>query len=225
MKIYVICGSPRKNGNTAQMCKAFAEGTKEAGAEVEIVHLYDLDYNGCFSCFACKLKGGKHYGECVYPDGLHELLQNVLHADGVVFASPIYFGDVTGQMRAFLERLFFPVLVYSKPISYIPPKKLATAVIYTMNVQERHFQDWYIGQAGGGSLGMLESYIGNIFSKPERLCAFNTYQFNYDNYVSDCWDKAAKTKSREEQFPKDLANAKAAGSRMAEKLKKGEPRP
>ena len=60
-KALFINGSPRKNGNTAQLLKRAMDGAREAGAEVELVNLYDrsLNYKGCMSCFACKLKGGK----------------------------------------------------------------------------------------------------------------------------------------------------------------------
>ena len=61
VKALFINGSPRKNGNTAQLLKRAMDGAREAGAEVELVNLYDrnLNYKGCMSCFACKLKGGK----------------------------------------------------------------------------------------------------------------------------------------------------------------------
>lgn len=58
-KIYIINGSPRKQWNTAQMCESFAKGAKDNGADVEIAHLYDIDFKGCRSCFSCKLKDGK----------------------------------------------------------------------------------------------------------------------------------------------------------------------
>ena len=61
MKALFINGSPRKNGNTAQLLRKAMEGAKDAGAEVEFVDLYDhsLIYKGCMSCFACKVKGGR----------------------------------------------------------------------------------------------------------------------------------------------------------------------
>ena len=61
MKALFINGSPRKNGNTAKLLKRAMEGAAEAGAETELINLYDrsLNFKGCMSCFACKLKGGK----------------------------------------------------------------------------------------------------------------------------------------------------------------------
>ncbi len=75
-KITIINGSPRKNQNTAKMCEKFAQGAKDHGAEIEIINLYDIDFKGCYSCFACKLRGGKNYGKCAYPDGLKSVIEN-----------------------------------------------------------------------------------------------------------------------------------------------------
>ena len=82
MKALFINGSPRKNGNTAQLLKRAMDGAREAGAEVELLNLYDrnLNYKGCMSCFACKLKGGKK-GVCSFKDDLQPILQKAVEAD------------------------------------------------------------------------------------------------------------------------------------------------
>ena len=107
-KIIIIDGGPRKNMNTAKLLQSFAEGAKSAGNDVEVktIRLYDLDYKGCMSCMACRLKG-KAQNICRFKDALTPLLEEIAQADGLVLGSPIYFGEVTGQMRAFLERLAF----------------------------------------------------------------------------------------------------------------------
>ena len=103
-KIMIIDGGPRRNVNTAGMLQAFAEGAKSAGKDVEVktVRLYDLDYKGCMSCMACKIKGRVSH-ICKFKDALTPILEEIAQADGLVLGSPIYFGDVTGQMRTFLE--------------------------------------------------------------------------------------------------------------------------
>ena len=78
------------------------------GAETELVHLYDLTFKGCTSCFACKLKGGRSYGKCAMVDGLTPVLDMLATTDALFLGSPIYFGTVTGEMRSFMERLLFP---------------------------------------------------------------------------------------------------------------------
>lgn len=84
-KIYIINGSPRKNQNTAKMCSSFAQGVESTGIEAEIINLYDLNFKGCQSCFACKLRGGKNLGRCAYPDDLKEVLNKVSYSNGIAF--------------------------------------------------------------------------------------------------------------------------------------------
>ena len=118
-KIMIIDGGPRKNFNTASMLQKFAEGAMSVGNDIEVktVRLYGIDYKGCMSCMACKIKG-KASNVCKFKDALTPILEEIAQADGLVLGSPIYFGDVTGQMRAFLERLAFPWLSYNDSQGY-----------------------------------------------------------------------------------------------------------
>jgi multimeric flavodoxin WrbA len=115
IKVLAINGSPRKKWNTATLLQNALDGAASQGAETELIHLYDLTYTGCTSCFACKLKDGKSYGKCAVRDGLTPVLEKVPGADALIFGSPIYFGTVTGEMRSFMERLLFPYLAYTSP--------------------------------------------------------------------------------------------------------------
>ena len=174
---------------------------------LKIINLYDVDFKGCRSCFACKLKGGKSFGKCGYPDGLTPVLEEISQADGIVLASPIYFGDVTGVARSLIERLFFPFFEYKEGYPSIAPKKLKTAVIYTMNVDEKTGNEIY-----ADLFSKIEFFMEVAFSKPERICAFDTCQFSdYDKYVCEVFNKEHKLKQKEEQLPKDLQKAFNSG--------------
>ena len=209
-KVIILNGSPRKNWNTYKMCESFANGVKESGAEAEIINLYDINFKGCRSCFACKLKGGKNFGKCSWPDELTPILDKISQCDGVVLASPIYFGDVTGVVRSFIERLFFPFFEYKEGYPSIAPKKLKTAVIYTMNVDEKLGSEIY-----ADLFGKIEGFMEIAFTKPERICAFDTYQFSdYDKYVCETFDKNHKIKQRDEQLPHDLQKAFDIGKKF-----------
>ena len=87
MKIAILNGSP-KVGNTAAMVNAFAEGAKEAGHEVEILHVGKMKINGCLACEFCHGKGA---GTCVQKDDMEKVMPAYKEADMVVFASPIYY--------------------------------------------------------------------------------------------------------------------------------------
>lgn len=217
MEIIAINGSPRKNGNTATLCKKFLEGAASVGEDVNttLVNLYDLDYKGCISCFGCKRIKSNSYGKCIVKDGIHDLLKQVLNADGVVLASPIYFGDIAGQMRCFLERLLFPVATYEAGYKTIAHKRLSVTMIYTMNVTEEIMKVGYDER-----LSATESFIGHVFTPPQRICAFNTYQFkNYNDYKVEVFSEPEKAEHRRVQFPEDLQAALNAGKDMAERLK------
>lgn len=102
MKIAILNGSP-KVGNTAAMVNAFAEGAKEAGHEVEILHVGKMKINGCLACEYCHTKGE---GKCVQKDDMEKVMPAYKEADMVVFASPIYYFDVSAQLSAAIQRVY-----------------------------------------------------------------------------------------------------------------------
>ena len=212
MKVIAINGSPRKDNNTAALLRKALEGAAAKGAETEIVHLYELDFKGCRSCFACKRIGGKSYGKCAVNDGISPVLEKVSQADAVIFGSPIYLGNVSGEMRSFLERLLFQYLVYDGKYTSIAPKKLRTAFIYAMNVDEDRMKTMNYA----GMLGIVENFLARTFGSNEVLYSNDTFQFDdYSKYETSGFDAAAKAKRRDEQFPIDCENARALGERMA----------
>jgi multimeric flavodoxin WrbA len=215
MKVYAINGSPRKAHNTATLLEKALAGAREAagGEEIqtEMIHLYDLQYTGCISCFACKRLGGSSYGQCAVQDDLRAVLEKVSQADGLIFGSPIYFGNLTAQLMAFFERLLFSYLVYDKTYSTIAPKKMPTAFIYTMNVREEAME-----QAGYlRTFEQIAARIGRVLTKPEYMCANNTYQFDdYGKYKSDAFSADEKAAHRDKQFPLDCDKAFALGANL-----------
>lgn len=214
MNIVAINGSPRREGNTATLCRRFLEGAEAAGKDVNtrLVHLYDLDYTGCRSCFACKRADDRTYGHCGVKDGLHPLLQELAGADGMVLGSPIYFGDITGAMRCFLERLLFPHQTYEPDYRTIAPRRLQTAVIYTMNVTEERMRQFGYDK----HLAHMESVIGRIHTSVRRLYAFNTCQFkDYSRYRAGSFSEQEKLAWRDTHFPEDCCKAFLAGQEMA----------
>jgi DNA polymerase III epsilon subunit len=214
MKVIAVNGSPRKNWNTAMLLEKALEGGAASGAEVEMVHLYDLDYKGCTSCFACKMKGGKSYGKCAMRDGLTPLLEKLADADAFVLGSPIYFGTVTGEMRSFMERLLFPYLTYTRPPASLFGRKIKTAFIYTMNVSEELMKQ----NSYPIHLGLNEGVLGRIFGEAETLCSFETLQFeDYDKVVFSYFDPEERKERRKTVFPEDCRKAFALGERLAKK--------
>ena len=210
-KIVIIDGGPRRNFNTASMLQKFAEGASSVSNEIEVktVRLYGLDYKGCMSCMACKIKG-KASNVCKFKDALTPVLEEIADADGLVLGSPIYFGDVTGQMRAFLERLAFPWLSYND-YSMTAPKRMPVVLVETMNgLPDRNNSQGY---------GSMEYCLKAALGEPERLIAYNTYQVkNYDRFELASFSEEAKRQYREEHWEQDLQKAFEAGRHMAESI-------
>ena len=213
-KIYAVNGSPRKNGNTAQLLQKALEGAASAGAEVKLIQLADLNFSGCRSCFACKKLANPSPG-CILKDDLTEILKELLQADGIIMGSPIYFGAETGLYRNFLERLFFPMLRYTNPPSSRAEKRIDFGFIYTMNVPENVMDEY-------GYNAYLQSQSqtpGLIFNSRNiyTLYACDTHQFDdYSKYECTLFDATHKAEMRKTQFISDLAKAFEMGRKLAE---------
>lgn len=216
MNIIAINGSPRKHKNTANLLNKALAGAAAQGANTELIHLYDLEYKGCISCFACKLRNGKSYGKCAVKDGLTDVLDKIANASAVILGSPIYFGAVTGNMRSFMERLLFPYLAYTDGYKSIFNRKILTGFIYTMNVTALEMQNLQYDQA----MQFAELYLEKVFGAAETLVVNDTYQFDdYSKYDVTVFDEAVKAQVREQQFPKDCQRAFEMGARFASQIK------
>ncbi len=147
MKIIVINGSPRKKWNTARLLESFAKGMCSVGKDVEVkqIHLYDYKYTGCRSCFACKLANNIEDG-CRIHDDIYEILAECRKADALVIGSPVYFCDLSAQLKAFLERLMYP----GKTAKVIP-----TYFILSMNAPEDAFKEVIQPQIPGMGLNII----------------------------------------------------------------------
>src|ERR1700690_796019 len=100
MKGIAFNGSPRKHWNTAMLLEKALEGANSQGAKTKLIHLYDLDYKGCISCFACKTKGGKSYGKCIVTDDLKPIFKKIESADALIFGTPRFpVSDIYGPAR------------------------------------------------------------------------------------------------------------------------------
>jgi multimeric flavodoxin WrbA len=102
MKVIGLIASPHKEGNTAWIVNKILEGAKEQGAETEAYYFSELDIKPCRGCLGC------HKGDrgCVVDDDMQKLYAALERADAVVLGSPIYMGQMSGQAKVFVDRLF-----------------------------------------------------------------------------------------------------------------------
>ena len=215
MKVMAFNGSPRNNWNTATLLNKALEGASSQGAETEIIHLYDLNFKGCISCFACKTRGGKNYGKCAVKDELMPALEKIEESDAIILGSPIYLGAVTGEMRSFLERLIYPYLTYDDTPTLFP-RKINTGFIYTMGITDDQLKE---SGCYDQPLNLNEKILKLIFGATESLFSTDTYQFDdYSKVVATIFDPEKKAKRRKEVFPKDCEKAYQMGVRFAKEM-------
>jgi len=209
MNVIAINGSPRKNWNTHILLENCLNGAKEAGAETELINLYDIDFKGCTSCFACQRKDVV-LSKCAMKDDMEAILQKICECDALVLGSPIYFHSTTGEMSSFMERLLFPYCSYElKPSTF--GKKIKTAFIYTMNVPF-----FALPLTGYRKLfSYNKKQMKKIFGDSEYLFATSTYQFSdYSKYAITVFNGDKRLKRREKVFPKDCNKAFLLGKKL-----------
>ena len=98
--VIIISSSPRVGGNSETLAKEFERGAKEAGNSVEFVNLREMNLKYCMACYNCH-----NTGKCVHNDGMNELYDKLIKADVLVFATPVYFYSMSGQLKVFFDRL------------------------------------------------------------------------------------------------------------------------
>ncbi|MDR1885568.1 MAG: flavodoxin family protein [Synergistaceae bacterium] len=212
-RVIAINGGPRKNWNTGTLLRRALDGAESAGAETETVHLYDLSFRGCVSCFSCKRVESYRNGRCAMTDDLSPVLERVMASSAIIIGSPIYLSDVTGELRSFLERLIFMNLAYDPRERSITDKKISCGLIYTMNIPESALGEYGYTATFESHARLMKILGGSV----EYMTSCDTYQFDdYSKYHAPMFDESSKRAWREAQFPADCQNAYDMGARLAE---------
>ncbi len=102
MRILILNGSPRVNGNTTIALKEMMAVFEEAGVEAEVVQIGNKDIRGCIACNSCRTNG-----KCIFDDAVNELSPKFEAADGLIIASPVYYASANATLIACLDRLFY----------------------------------------------------------------------------------------------------------------------
>lgn len=105
MKVLAVNGSPHKNGGTAAAINLVAAELEKQGIETEIIQVGNEVIKGCIGCMSCKKTGSNH---CIFNEDLvNACIDKSAQADGLILASPVYYGGIAGTMKSFLDRFFF----------------------------------------------------------------------------------------------------------------------
>ncbi|MBQ6502997.1 MAG: flavodoxin family protein [Flexilinea sp.] len=102
MKVLLINGSPRKNGNTALALSEMEKVFHEEGVETELVHIGAMDIRGCMACGFCRKNG-----RCVFNDVVNDLSKKFEQSDGLVIGAPVYYGSANATLMAAMQRMFY----------------------------------------------------------------------------------------------------------------------
>lgn len=102
MKVLILNGSPRVNGNTALALEEMRKVFEEEGIEVKLMQIGSRDIRGCIACGKCG-----EFGQCIFDDAVNEAAKEFETADGLVVASPVYYASANATLIACLDRLFY----------------------------------------------------------------------------------------------------------------------
>lgn len=123
MKITAVLGSPRAKSNSSALARTIMRKAEQLGAETREFILNKLEFKGCQGCEACK----KKLDRCVLKDDLAQVLEAIKESDAVILASPIYFGEVSGQFKTFFDRTYS--FLNPDRTSRVPPGKATVFVL------------------------------------------------------------------------------------------------
>ena len=210
-KIVAINASPRPEWNTGTLVREAARGAEAEGAEVTVIDLYKLEkFMGCMSCFACKMPATQ--GQCIYPDGLAPVLEQIRQADGLIMGTPNYLGNVSAGFRALYERLIFQLITYQKENYSYSTRKIPVLLIMTSNVAEAAYERTGYDEMLAGYEGTLNNHIGPT----KVLISGDTLQVeDYSRFNWTIFDPEAKKARRAEVFPTEKEKAFGLGKDMA----------
>lgn len=142
MNVVCLYGSPKIKGNSATIAKTFCDTAAAKGAAVREFYLNKLDIKGCQACYGCKKKSDK----CVLKDDMIDVLEAVRECDLLVLASPVYYGDVSAQLKMFIDRTFSfltPDYTTAEKISRLAPGKKMVFVLAQASPDKKAFSDIY----------------------------------------------------------------------------------
>ena len=215
MKVIGINGSARKGWNTHMLLEKALEGAASNGAQTQMVNLYDLNYRGCLGCLGCKRKGASEVGRCVINDDLRKVFDDIAECDAFILGSPIYIGEVTGQMRAFYERLTFQYISYDRDAPPPFDRKIKSAFIFTTNAPEAGYEQTGYTRLFAG----YENMLGRMFGESRTLAVGETLQTDdYSKYHMSRFDEADRRRIRDEVFPLQCDKAFELGKWAAEEI-------
>ena len=166
MNILVLNGSPRPRGDTAKMVSAFREAAEKAGHSVKVFSVCRMNIHGCLACEFCH---GKGQGACAQKDDMQEIYACLQETDMLVLASPIYYHNISGQLKCVIDRFY--AALYPKA-----PERLKKAAMFLasgdadMDTGARFsFEGDFLGYLGLEDMGLFTNHDRDCFGAIRRM--------------------------------------------------------
>ena len=167
MKISMVLGSPREDSISTKLAMRFADGAEEAGHEIRIYNVNDMDIMGCQACGCCR----KHDVDCVVEDDMEEYFTDLRQSGALVITSPNYYSHVTGPMITFMNRHYCLMDKEKKPRLEETRKLFAFFAQGAPEGYEKYIPnyEWYIGTFTSKNMELVRQIIAGGDSDTEAL--------------------------------------------------------
>ena len=119
MKVVMINSSPHEHGCTYTALSEIASELERQGVESEIIHIGKSDIRGCIACGQCR-----KLGKCVFDEAVNDTAAKLIEADGLIFGTPVYYAGISGQLKSYMDRLFFSC---GRKLAYKPAAAVVSA--------------------------------------------------------------------------------------------------
>lgn len=168
MNILVLNGSPRPQGDTAKMVAVFKESAERAGHEVCVINVCRREIKGCLACEYCH---GKGQGLCVQEDDMQRIADKLRETDMLVLASPIYYHNISGQLKCVIDRFYAPLF----PVA---PERLKKVAMFLasgdadMDVRARFsYEGDFLGYLGLEDMGLFTNHQPDVLASIAGMAA------------------------------------------------------
>ena len=168
MKILVLNGSPRPNGNTAGMIKTLKQAAEDKGHKVLVFNVCGMNIKGCLACEYCH---GKGHGQCVQKDDMQTIYKELNDTEMLVLAAPIYYHGISGQLKCVIDR-FYSALYPAAPESLKKVAMLLSSGDDNMYDGAKFSYDGdFIGYLGLEGMGIFTNHDRDVMNKIKEMAA------------------------------------------------------
>lgn len=168
MKILVLNGSPRPNGNTAGMVKTFHQAAKEHGHQVKVFNVCKMNIKGCLACEYCH---GKGHGQCVQKDNMQEIYAELNDTEMLILAAPIYYHGISGQLKCVIDR-FYSALYPTAPATLKKVAMFLSSGDDNMYDGAKFSYDGdFLGYLGLEGMGIFTNHDKNVTSRIKDMAS------------------------------------------------------